>query len=426
MPYLMLAPSSKPTKFAESVSHTYKESRSQYSFYPATIRELRAGVQSKMVKMAKFLYDSNPLARRIVELTKNFVLGEGLYYTAKSPQVKEVLDKFWYDDVNNWPVRQHERLTELCLYGEWVWPVSINPINGHVTLGYIDPLDITKIELDKDNPLLVSEVKVSGRALERNSFKVIRKVTDPQSPKFGRYDGEVFFFAINKVSNQPRGTSDLLPLIDWISSYDDFLFNRLERNALINNFIWDVILEGADEKEIEDFRARLQSPTPGTVRVHNEKVKWDVISPNLSSSDAEKEANLIRGHILSGAGYPPHFFSDFSGVRATAYEAYFPTEKSLVTRQKIVKSFLEIVFKFVIDQAIIAKKLLPDVDTSFEIIFPEISIRDLERASRALVNVTSALDKAIERGWVSKTDCQKIIASILNQIGLTLELEEIR
>lgn len=418
----MLAPSDKPSKFAESVSHTYKESKSQYGAYSATIRELRSGVQSKMVKVAKFLYDSNPLARRIVELTKNFVLGEGLYYNAASNQVKDVLDKFWYDDINNWPVRQHERLTELCLYGEWIWPVSVNPVNGHVTLGYIDPLDIIKVTLDSDNPLLVDEIKVS-RLAEKNSFKVIRRVTNPNSPKFGKYDGEVFFFAINKVSNQPRGTSDLLPLLDWISSYDDFLFNRLERNALINNFIWDVVLEGADEKQIKDFITQLQAPSPGTVRAHNEKVKWNVISPNLSSSDAEKEANLIRGHILSGAGYPPHFFSDFTGVRATAYEAYFPTEKSLVTRQKIVKSFLEIVFKFVIDQAIIARRLPEGIDTSFEIIFPEISIRDLERASRALVNITSALEKAVDRDWISKNDCQKVIASILNQIGLTLELK---
>lgn len=383
-------------------------------------REVAPTIHSRMLRLAKILYDSNPLARRIVELTKNFILGEGILYEAKDKRVKEILDNFWFDDINNWPIRQHERILDLCLYGELIIPVEVNPKNGHVTLGYIDPLQVQDVVTNPLNCLVYEKIIVKGLSDNRTDLRVIKKDRNPLSKTFGRLMGEVFFFAINKVSNQTRGTSDLLPLIDWLDAYDQFLFNRLERQSFINNFVWDVTLEGADDSEIEEFKKNLIAPTPGTIRIHNERVKWNVINPKLESSDAQAESQLLRSHILAGAGYPPHFFSDFSGVRATAYESYFPTEKNLVSRQKIIKGFLEYIFRFVIDQAIIHNTLPPNIDTSFEVIFPEISIRDLERTSRALRNITLALSDARDAGWLTDEECRRTISSVLSQIGMPL------
>ncbi|MEM4720512.1 MAG: hypothetical protein QXT73_00445 [Candidatus Methanomethylicaceae archaeon] len=381
------------------------------------LREVHPGVRIATLRLAKYFYDSNPLARRIIELTKNFVLGEGLYFEAEDPQVFEVLQRFWNDDVNNWPVRQHERVLELCLYGEWFWPVSVNPSNGHVRLGYIDPLLVSQVIPNSQNPLIIEKVTFSA-AGEFRELNVIKEDQDPRSSTFGYLVGDIFYFAINKVSNQLRGSSDLLPLIDWLDIYDQFLFNRMERQAFINNFAWDVTLEGADEKEIKDFIDNLPPPTPGTVRAHNERVKWSVVNPKLEGADAQQEASLIRSHILAGAGFPPHFFSDFSGVRATAYESYFPTEKNLVARQKVIKAFLDFVFRFVIDQAIIHGRLPKNVNRTFTIYFPEISIRDLERTSRALSNFVAALKTAREMQWLSDDECKRAVSSILTQIGL--------
>jgi len=96
------------------------------------LRELRTDVFVKMSRLAKWLYDSNPLAKRIIEYIKNFVVGEGIYFETTDKRVQEVLNAFWFDDVNNWPLKQHDRILELCLYGECIWPVTVNPANGHV------------------------------------------------------------------------------------------------------------------------------------------------------------------------------------------------------------------------------------------------------------------------------------------------------
>jgi len=425
MAYLIKAPPKVDSTFHESAQVGLRASvrdEDERGWRPLTgartIRELPHHLRMRMLRATKYLYDSNPLARRIVEYTKNFVVGEGIYYRANDPRVKEVLDDFWYDEVNNWPIRQHERVLELCLYGEVFWPVSVNKRNGHVRLGYFDPFEVVDVRVNESNCLIAEEVILSREIAGKQAYRIIHRDENPRSPSYGYLVGEVFFFAVNRVSNTPRGTSDLLPLIDWIDAYDQFLFMRLDREMLINSVCWDVTLEGADATQIEEYAKTAKPPTPGTVRFHNERVRWEVVAPKLESSDALQESRLLRGHILAGAGFPPHWFADPEGVRAVAYEMGFPTEKMLVARQKFVKSMLEFVFNFVIDQAILARRLPRDVDRRFEVIFPEISVRDLERTSRALSNVVRALSEAKQQGWLADEECRKVISSVLAQIGV--------
>lgn len=436
MPVLFKKIEEKPKEFREAVASPFRNNREEQEkrrltegelstpvYYFWTPREISPDIHRRMLLYVKKFYDSNPLARRIIEMTKNFILGEGIYFEAENKEVQNVLEEFWYDDINNWPIKQHERILELCLYGELFIPVSVNPRNGAVTLGHIDPYFVVRVIPDLNNPTVIDriEAQIVPWDVERREFKVIRKDRDPFSPTYGKLSGEVFVFMINKTCNQLRGTSDLLPILDWLDAYDQFLFNRLERESFINNFVWDVTLEGADAEEIENFVKALQPPSPGTVRAHNERVKWEVIAPDLESGDAQKEAALIRAHILAGAGFPPHYFSDFSGVRATAYEAYFPTEKNLVARQKLVKAFIEYIFQFVIDQAIIHKRLPMNISTEFEVYFPEISIRDVERTARSFRYFMLGLAEAKEKGWLRDEECRKIVSSIISQIGVELE-----
>jgi len=432
MPYFIKKSPEKPARFYEATSTRLSlpgQEETKSEDWPgwrrltgaAPLRELKPGIFEKMSRIAKWLYDSNPLAKRIIEYIKNFVVGEGIYFDAEDARVKEILDAFWYDDVNNWPLRQHDRILELCLYGESIWPVTVNPSNGHVRLGFIDPLDVKEVVPNEDNCLILEKIVLARPIHGKTELSIIRRDENPNSDTFGYLSGECFFFAINKVSNATRGASDLLPLIDWIDAYDQFLFTRLERQMNINNFCWDVTLEGADKYEIEQFLKNLPPPTPGTVRVHNEKVTWNVVAPKLEARDANQESRLIRNHILSGAGFPPYYFADTEGVRAVAYEQAFPTEKMLITRQKYFKAMIEYVFNFVIDQAIIHKRLPANVNRKFEIVFPEISLRDVERLSRALKNVTLSLEHLQQNGLVTNREAKKIIRNLLSQMGLELE-----
>jgi len=100
----------------------------------------------KHLGVVQYLYQRNPQAKRIIDMSVDFILGDGIKYKAKDKDVQKVLDRFWLDSDNAWPLKQFARVKELGLWGEYVPKVFITPLNGHVKLAGIDPKDISKIE----------------------------------------------------------------------------------------------------------------------------------------------------------------------------------------------------------------------------------------------------------------------------------------
>src|SRR5437763_365729 len=96
-------------------------------------------------------YNSNPLANYIVEITTNFVLGNGLTITAASRRAQRIIDRFWADPDNHMATRVYSLCTELSLYGEQFIRFFVNPYDGHVKIAQIDPSMIDQIETDPEN-----------------------------------------------------------------------------------------------------------------------------------------------------------------------------------------------------------------------------------------------------------------------------------
>src|SRR5947208_4718188 len=96
-------------------------------------------------------YNSNPLANYIVEITTNFVLGNGLTITAASRRAQKMIDRFWADPDNHMASRVYSLCTELSLYGEQFIRFFVNPYDGHVKIAQIDPSLTDQIETDPEN-----------------------------------------------------------------------------------------------------------------------------------------------------------------------------------------------------------------------------------------------------------------------------------
>ena len=76
-------------------------------------RDLDPLTQDRMQDIAFYLYDSNPLAHRIIEMTKDFVIGDGFTVKADDPEVQKVLEKHWNDPVNNWEFKQDQKAFDI-------------------------------------------------------------------------------------------------------------------------------------------------------------------------------------------------------------------------------------------------------------------------------------------------------------------------
>lgn len=389
-------------------------------------RDLNLLTQRRMQDIAFYLYDSNPMAGRIIEIIEDFVIGDGFTYSANDKAVKDVLDGFWEDPDNNLDEEMNTNVVELFLFGELCLPFWVNPADGSVKLSYIDPKTILRIKKDPNNPKIDKTLiwKKPTTSSTEKELAIVNIDKNLRSKTYGMLTGDCFYFTINKVSSATRGRSALLRLADWLDGYDQFLFARLERAFLLNNFIWDVACEGMNKGELEEFVKTLATPRPGSIRAHNEKITWKAETPKLEGSDASEEAMLFKNQILGGAGFPEHWFAEGSRTtRATAQEMSLPTLKNLKSKQKKVKFMIRDMFNFVIDQAIIAGTLPKDIDRTFRVIPSPIISRDNKGAADAMSGLVSGLVQASDKGWITDKTAKTVINAVISQLGVDMEYD---
>lgn len=378
--------------------------------------------QEKMQKIALVLYRINPLAHRIMKLSTAFVAAGNVNIDAPNPEVKNILKEHWEHPVNDWENKLYQRVFEIGMYGELCLPASVTP-TGNVLLGYVSPLEIENVaplKRDPSTPGLVILKKLPGETNPK-TLKVINYINEKSNKNYGYRDGEAFFFPVNKVTDSMRGTSDLLPLADYLDALDQLLFNLLERVGHLNSYIWDVKLTGASTEKINAFLADVQSkpPKPGGVRAHNELVEWQAVNPTLQADDNSEHVRLYRNHILGGAGLAEWMYGDSgSAGRAVASEMAEPTYKSLITRQREIKGFISQILNFVIDKNIQNGNLSKDIDRTFTITLPKISLRDFQRTSGALYRSAQAIELMLKNNLIDEERGKKLANSLIDQLDL--------
>ena len=402
-------------------------------------RDLLPPMHARMQQVAYYLYLVNPLAHRIVEYTKNYVVGDGVTVAADDPAVQRLLDSFWQDPVNRMDLTLPEIIKELSIFGEQCWLAAVNPVNGRVRLGYLDPAEIEAVEWGEIElaagpegntavsvPVAVWRRPASGETQPRR-FRIVRLEEDPESATFGRLTGECFYFAINKARSASRGVSDLFAIGDYLDGYDKMLFGLIDRVGFANAFIWDVLLKGSTEEQIQEWLKDQRPPRPGSVRAHNEQVEWKTIAPDLKAQDFNEAARTIKNMNLAGAGFPEHWFAEGGNVnRATALEMGEPTLRTLLERQGCVAFMLRQVLEFVLDQAIVAGTLAETASRRFQVQMPEMSVRDLAKAAQALAQVGTTVVELRRAQLIDAETAQKLIASAAIQLGVEMDLAALR
>lgn len=408
-------------------------------------RPLDPIVREQMLKIAYYLYDSNPIAKRILELTRDFVLGDEVTLSLeplnKEPHPgQEVLDAFWNDPLNRMDLKLWDRVLELGMYGEQIWPVSVNTANGHTRLGYIDPASVQKVEYDLeaiDEPRRVIVRGPSGT--EPITYEVVRLDEDPGSKTYGRMivpgEKSCFFFAVNKVSNSDHGRSDLLAVADWVDLFDQTLFNEADRQVLLKSFVWDVTLQDADQAKMDAYAASNPPPKPGSVRYHNQTVKWEAVTPDLKSADAQTGADLLLSVISSGVGIPKFWLNGIMDVnRASATEMGEPTIKHLEARQRYVGYMLRLVGTFVLDQAEIRGRLpRRKADASgtpapwpLSVNLPPLRAKDQKAIAETFSTAMNGLAVARQEGAVDLEVMIKVAVMLLGQLGIEVDVDALR
>ncbi|MGH2442204.1 MAG: hypothetical protein ACRDFX_03450 [Chloroflexota bacterium] len=348
-------------------------------------------------------YNANPLANAIIEMGVNFVLGDGLQLDAIDPRVRSLLQAFWDDPDNHMPLRQYDLATELSLYGEIFIRVFVNSYSGAIKIAQIDPILIDEIVTDPEN--IERQLRCHRRATSvTGTTDTVPLPTDPgMLGQWFEMPDEVLHFAINKVTNAKRGKSDLATLLPWLRRYKDWLIDRVRINKYKSAFLWDVTLQGADKKSIEQkMMEYARPPEPGSVLIHNESEAWKAVQPSISADDVAADGQAIKLMVAMGAGLPEHYLSDGGDVnRATAAEMGLPVLKRYQRRQDYLALMLHALLDRVIAEAQSHGRLPREIDTAYSISFPPLQSTDADKQGTAAYRMAQALQIARGLGIIS-------------------------
>ena len=457
----------------EAISYSNDSDPDSYLWKPlgssGKQRNLPSLTQQQSTDYAHYFYKSNPIAKRIIDLTAEYVIGDGIKYVAEDRNVKEVLDAHWTDPTNNWTINQFSRVRDLGLTGELCVPVYVNENNGHVTLGNIDTSLIESIVENPENNMKQQLVVLRKMPKEdyRRAYKIIDVSSMPVGHKeygrlvglncgsieggdFSKGDliepvegrkykvqiaGSCFFFTINNPMSANRGWSDLLPDMDWIDAHDQFLFSSVEKAIESSKYVLDVTLQGKNEQQIREWLRNQKALKPGERFAHNENVSMNFQTPDLKLEDSASLASVLKNHVLAGAGLPPIWFAESLTSRASAPEMTEPAYSHLKMRQKYIAHIISRILRFTLDQAIIHGRLRQDMrrndstlasieSASFYLRMPEVSFRDQRANAIAIRSIGTALKDAVSNGFMDTEEARRVFARHLGLTGIDAGLDE--
>ncbi len=427
-------------KFVESVGVSVEEE----GFTKLTgnqDRSLSSLTQERMQELAVFLWKSNPLANRVIELPLVYLLAEGVTMSVQDETAQAWLDEFWNDPINQMDIKLPKKVREMSLFGEQCWPVFKNPTNGAVRLGYLDPGLIKEVKTDPDNteqPIGVV-TKALGRKRKSKKYRIIvpgsENIFGEEAKKIREEfnDGECFYFNINALSSSSRGLSDLLATMDWLDLYDKALFGEVERWDALRSFIWDVTLRGATEETVKKRASEIEVPSSGGVRVHNDAETWQAVTPDLQAANGAENARTVRNHILGGSTLPEHWYGGGGDVnRSTAGEMGEPTFKTFKFRQTEWKHILETVCFYAVYSRLEKTGNIPEDLRNYRPVaqFPELTHRDTSVYAAALQQTVVAVGIAVEKSMMTEETAVAVIGSMISRIGIEIdpveELEKAR
>lgn len=429
---------SVPAQFREAAGATVDADEDQWRRLTGdTRRDLSPMTHQRMREMAQYVWESNLLANRLIELPIAYLLAEGVTLHCDDEVNQAILRRFWRDPINQMSVKLPKKVRELGIYGEQCYPAFVNAHSGTVRLGYLDPGLVETVVMDPDNPeQAIGIVTVKDKKGTARRYRVIVNGDDAelftartQAIRETFTDGEAFWFTINDLSNGSRGRSDLLAQADYLDGYDQYLFGELDRAQFMRAFIWDVTLTGATPEEVAQRAKTITAPRPGSARVHNEAETWKAETPDLKAQDGAEGARLFRNHVLGGATMPEHWYGGGGDVnRATGESMAEPTLKVLSMRQQVVKHMLETIGVYVLRQALLARgKGEPDLEDEayqVEAIFPEMTAKDTTKYAAALQQVVVAVGLALDRGLITQPTAVRIINAIAGRLGVEIDAED--
>ena len=368
--------------------------------------------REEMQKQALEAWRVNPIARRIVGLTSQYVVGGGISLNCAHPATAAFLHTFWEHPLNCLSVRLYEWCDELTRSGNLFLLLSTDASG----MSYVRAVPASQVKEITSRPNDIDQethYKMQP-AWSENSDAVAWPAYDPlceQREAGGNFKPVMLHYAINRPAGAQWGESDLAPILRWLSRYAAWLEDRARLNHFRTAFLYVVRARFNSEAERRARQSSLNAmpPSPGSILVTDENEAWEALHPRLESDDSGQDGLAFKKMIAAGAGIPLHFLAEPEGsTRTTAEAAGGPTYRHFEQRQRFFLWLLTDVLR-----AVVNRRSLVDAHISrrAEITLngADISARDNVSLSLAASNINNVLQNARDRALIDDAEYLRLL-----------------
>lgn len=330
----------------------------------------------------------NPLAWRIIAITTDYVVGEGVTVSSRQPAVQAFIERFWNHPRNRLDLRLEAMCDELARAGDLFVLLFRNPQDGLSYLRFVTKDRIRRIQT-AENDWESERVYIELEGMQE------RRWLSPQDAQAQSQEAVMLHYAVNRPLGCLLGESDLAALIPWLQRYARLLEDRVRLNWAMRAFLWIVTVPSHRvAAKAEQYRA---APEAGSIIVKDESENWQPVTPNLNAFDASADLKAVRQMIDAGSHYPPHWRGEPQGINlATAAAMQAPTEKHLQRRQR----YFHYVIKDILINAYLRAAEIgrapyhpPEaLQELIEVSGAELSLKDNERLANAAVQLARAFN----------------------------------
>ncbi len=379
--------------------------------------------RESLLRQALEAWRVNPLARRIVGLTSQYVVGGGVAFSCTHSGTAAFLKTFWDHPLNRLPVRLYEWCDELTRSGNLFLLLSTDAA-GMTYVRAIPTLQVKAIQsrINDIDQEIAYELQPGENSLEVITWPAYSKEGE-QIAANGRLPVVMLHYAVNRPVGAQWGESDLAPLLRWLSRYANWLEDRARLNRFRTAFLFVVKSRFNSEADRRARQSSLNStpPTPGSILVTDEGESWNVLNPELHADEAGSDGLALKKMLSAGAGIPLHFLAEPEGsTRTTAEAAGGPTYRHYEQRQRFFLWLLSDLLKVAI-----ARRSLFDSRVSLkaevQLHGSDISARDNVSLSLAASNILPTLQELRDRSLI---DDAELLRLAYRFCGESVDVEE--
>ena len=358
---------------------------------------------------------TNPLAFRIVGLTTDYVVGNGIQISSPVAYVEQFVGELWEHQQNKMRMRIYTWCDELSRVGELFVVLFTNPADGMSYVRSIPAVKIDRIETDPED--LEKELRYHEL---RNDDPIAGKWWQGWEAAKDEVETPVMLhYAVNRAVGCVRGQGDLVPILPWVRRYREWLEDRVRVNRYKNSFLWHVKLEGAGPGEIESKQGQYaQPPSPGSVIVTDETEEWSPVQPNIQAEDVKDDGKALRLMIAAGAGIPLHYLGEGeTATRATAREMVGPTVRHYQHRQMF---FCDLLLDLVEKAAYRARRAgrmhRPRGGLQLSYTVSDLEEEDNLKLTQAATEIIGYLDAMKRQGWITTRKAMELAYKFAGEV----------